>query len=100
MSNIEMQRLQSGSTMLRSSTNISLRSTTPAPSTLYAARGRPIPISANSPTGSTVKAFSSAISTRGLIRICPGLASSRSREADIGHCRLRHSQASFKGDGA
>jgi len=47
-----------------------------AASTLYAARGRPIPLSVNSPTGSTVTASLTAVKTRGLIRICPGLASS------------------------
>jgi hypothetical protein len=35
---------------------------------LYAARGRLIPLSTNSPTGSTFTAFSTAISTRGLMR--------------------------------
>ena len=38
-------------------------------STSYAANGRRIPLSANSPTGSTVTASSTAIKTRGLIRI-------------------------------
>ncbi len=42
-----------------------------------------MPLSANSPTGSTMTAFSTAISTRGLIRICPGRASSQSREATL-----------------
>ena len=42
----------------------------------------PIPLSANSPTGSTFTASSTAISTRGLIRICPGLAS---RKAETRH---------------
>src|SRR5271169_506142 len=41
----------------------------PAASTLYAASGRRMPLSENSPTGSTVTASSTAISTRGLIRI-------------------------------
>jgi sulfide:quinone oxidoreductase len=45
------------------------------------ARGMRLPLSSNSPTGSTVTASLTAISTRGLIRICPGLASSQSREA-------------------
>ena len=49
--------------------------------TLYAARGRLIPFNANSPTGSTFTAFSTFVSTRGLMRICPGFASSHSREA-------------------
>src|SRR5262249_32467478 len=40
-----------------------------APSTLYAARGRLIPFNSNSPTGSTLMAFSTFISTRGLMRI-------------------------------
>jgi len=40
-----------------------------AASTLYAARGRPIPLSVNSPTGSTVTASLTAVKTRGLIRI-------------------------------
>ena len=52
-----------------------------APSTLYAARGRLIPFNSNSPTGSTFTARSTFIRTRGLMRICPGLASSHSREA-------------------
>ena len=50
---------------------------------LYAARGRLIPFNSNSPTGSTFTAFSTFVSTRGLIRICPGLASSHSREATL-----------------
>ena len=37
--------------------------------TLYAARGRPIPLRVNSPTGSTVTASPTAMNTRGLIRI-------------------------------
>jgi len=49
--------------------------------TLYAARGRLIPFNSNSPTGSTFTAFSTFVNTRGLMRICPGLASSHSREA-------------------
>ena len=48
--------------------------------------GRLIPFNSNSPTGSTFTAFSTFVSTRGLMRICPGLASSQSREATIGHC--------------
>ena len=52
-----------------------------AATTLYAARGRLIPFNSNSPTGSIVTAFSTFVSTRGLMRICPGLASSHSREA-------------------
>ena len=44
-----------------------------APTTLYAARGRLIPFNSNSPTGSTVTAFSTFVSTRGLMRICLGL---------------------------
>ena len=52
--------------------------------TLYAARGRLIPFNSNSPTGSTLTAFSTFINTRGLIRICPGLASSQSREVYVG----------------
>ena len=54
-----------------------------APTTLYAASGRLIPLSTNSPTGSTVTAFSTFVSTRGLIRICPGFASSQRREATL-----------------
>ena len=53
------------------------------PTTLYAANGRLIPLSANSPTGSTFTAFSTFVSTRGLIKICPGFASSQSREATL-----------------
>ena len=52
-----------------------------AATTLYAARGRLIPFNSNSPTGSIFTAFSTFINTRGLMRICPGLASSQSREA-------------------
>jgi len=52
-------------------------------STLYAARGRLIPLSVNSPTGSTATASSTAMNTRGLISICPGLASSHRREATL-----------------
>jgi hypothetical protein len=48
-----------------------------------AANGRLIPFNSNSPTGSTVTAFSTFVSTRGLIRICPGFASSHSREATL-----------------
>ena len=51
--------------------------------TLYAARGRLIPFNSNSPIGSTFTAFSTFVSTRALIRICPGLASSQSREATL-----------------
>ena len=54
-----------------------------APRTLYAARGRLIPFNSNSPTGSTFTAFSTFISTRGLIRICPGLASSHKSRGDV-----------------
>ena len=42
-----------------------------APTMLYAARGRLIPFNSNSPTGSTLTAFPTFVSTRGLIRICP-----------------------------
>src|SRR5262249_8852116 len=49
--------------------------------TLYATIGRRMPFSSNSPTGSTVTAFSMAWRTRGLMRIWPGLASSQRREA-------------------
>jgi hypothetical protein len=52
-----------------------------AATTLYAARGRLIPFNSNSPTCSTLTAFSTFINTRGLMRICPGLASSQRREA-------------------
>jgi hypothetical protein len=41
----------------------------------------PDPLNSNSPTGSTFTASSTLVSTRGLMRICPGLASSQSREA-------------------
>ena len=51
--------------------------------TLYAARGRLIPFNSNSPTRSTFTTFSTFASTRGLIKICPGLASSHSREATL-----------------
>jgi hypothetical protein len=39
--------------------------------TLYAARGRLIPFNSNSPTGSTLTVFSTFVSTRALIKICP-----------------------------
>jgi len=42
-----------------------------------------MPLSVNSPTGSTVTAFSTFVSTRGLIKIWPGFASSQSREATL-----------------
>ena len=42
-----------------------------------------IPFNSNSPTGSTFTAFSTFINTRGLMRICPGLASSQRREATL-----------------
>ena len=58
-------------------------STDVAATTLYAARGRLIPFNSNSPTGSTFTAFSTFVSTRGLIKICPGFASSHSREATL-----------------
>jgi hypothetical protein len=50
---------------------------------LYAARGRLIPFNSNSPTGSTFTASSTATSIRGLMSICPGLASSQKREATL-----------------
>jgi hypothetical protein len=53
------------------------------PRTLYAARGRLVPFNANSLTGSTFTAFSTFVSTRGLIRICLGLASSQRREPTL-----------------
>ena len=71
-----------------------------AASTLYAARGRRIPFSANSPTGSTFTAFSTFINTRGLIRICPGLASSHSRERHWIPSRWRHIEAPLEADRA
>ena len=43
----------------------------------------PIPFNSNSPIGSTVTALSTFVSTRGLMSICPGLASSHSREATL-----------------
>jgi hypothetical protein len=43
--------------------------------------GRRIPLRANSPNGSTVTSVSISINTRGVIRICPGLASSHRRDA-------------------
>ena len=45
--------------------------------------GRRMPLSSNSPTGSTFTASSTAMNTRGLMRICPGLASSQKREATL-----------------
>ena len=54
-----------------------------AATTLYAASGRLIPFSTNSPTGSTFTTSSTFVSTRGLMRICPGFASSHSREATL-----------------
>ena len=44
-----------------------------AATTLYAASGRLIPFNSNSPTGSTSAAFSTFVSTRGLMRIDPAL---------------------------
>jgi hypothetical protein len=68
-----------------SSRSVSLESYNPsprtAPSTLYAAIGRLIPFNSNSPTGSTCTASSTATSTRGLMSICPGFASSQRRDA-------------------
>ena len=52
-------------------TSFSGRAGEPAPTTLYAARGRLIPFNSNSPTGSTFTALSTFVSTRGQIRICP-----------------------------
>src|SRR6478736_6801193 len=66
-----------------------------APTTLYAARGRLIPFNSNSPTGSTFTAFSTFINTRGLMRICPGFASSHSREATLDTVPI-----ALEGDGA
>ena len=55
----------------------------PTPTTLYAAKGRLIPFNSKSLIGSTFTAFSTFINTRGLMRICPDLASSHSREATL-----------------
>src|SRR4029453_17144012 len=41
------------------------------------------PLSEKSPTGSTLTAWSPAIKTRELIKICPGLASSQRRDATL-----------------
>jgi hypothetical protein len=49
----------------------------------YAARGGLIPFNSNAPTGSTFTAFSTFMSTHGLIGFDPSLASSQSREATI-----------------
>jgi hypothetical protein len=57
-------------------------------STLYAAIGRRMPFSANSPTASTITAFSIACRTRGRMRICPGFASSQSRDATFETVRI------------
>ena len=52
------------------------------------------PFNSNSPTSSTFTAFSTAISTRGLMSICPGFASSQSREATLeDRCRWRRSRS-------
>ena len=70
-----------------------------APTTLYAARGRLIPFNSNSPTGSTFTAFSTFVST-GLMRICPGLASSQRREATLEPSQWRHNRIALKADSA
>jgi hypothetical protein len=49
--------------------------------TLYVASGRRIPFSSNSPIASTDTESSMANSTRGLMRIWPGFASSQRRDA-------------------
>ena len=54
-----------------------------AASTLHAASGRLIPFNSNSPTGATFTAFSTFISTLGLMGICSGFASSQRREATL-----------------
>ena len=71
-----------------------------AESTLYAVNGRLMPLSLNSPTGSTVMAFSTAIKTRGLIKICPGLASSQSRDATLDTVPMAVIEPSLKADSA
>jgi len=53
-----------------------VRSYDAAATTLYAAKGRRIPFNVTSPAASTLTTCSTAISTRGLIKICPGFASS------------------------
>jgi hypothetical protein len=67
-----------------------------AESTLYAAKGRLMPLSLNSPIGSTLIASATAIKTRGLIKIGPRFASSQSRDAtlDIVGFDLEHGEAS------
>ena len=55
-----------------------VRSYDAAATTLYAAKGRRIPFNVTSPAASTLTTCSTAISTRGLIKICPGFASSLS----------------------
>jgi hypothetical protein len=64
----------------------------PSPTTLYAARGRLIPFNSNSPTGSTVTAFSTFVSTRGLIKICPGFASSQAERQHWTPSRWPHNR--------
>ena len=53
--------------------------------TLYAARGRRIPLNSNSPTGSTFTAFSTFVSTRGLIEDLPRLGLIAQPRGDVGH---------------
>src|SRR6185312_8950989 len=52
-------------------------------STLYATMGRRMPLIANSPTNSAFTIFSTAISTRALTKIWPGVASSQRRDATL-----------------
>jgi hypothetical protein len=64
------------------------------------ARGRLIPFNLNSPTGSALTASSTAINTRGLVRICPGLASSQRREATLDTVRWRHNEPTLEANRA
>jgi hypothetical protein len=66
-----------------------------AATTLHAARGRLIPFNSNSLTASTFTAFSTFVSTRGLMRICPGFASSHNDESEaVRACAFSHNVTS------
>ena len=65
-----------------------------AATTLYAASRRLTPFNSNSPTSSTT-AFSTFVSTRGLIKTCPGFASSHSRCDKVATARTERERAVF-----
>ena len=66
-----------------------------AATTLYAASRRLTPFNSNSPTSSTSTAFSTFVSTRGLIKTCPGFASSHSRCDKVATARTERERAVF-----